>query len=74
MNHNALAVRAAAARLYDAECALHSAHQSHVDTWVDAANRKLHAAVADYLAVASPSEQPHKAPTSRGGPRRLAAV
>lgn len=49
------AMRAAAARLYDAECALHSAHQSHVDIWIDAANRRLHAAVTEYLAVATSS-------------------
>jgi WhiB family redox-sensing transcriptional regulator len=48
-------LRAAAARLYDAECALHSAHQSHIDAWIDAANRSLHAAVTDYLAVATSS-------------------
>lgn len=55
LNDGATAVRAAAARLYDAECALHSAHESHVDTWIDAANRGLHAAVVDYLAVATSS-------------------
>lgn len=53
--HGEAAVRAAAARLYDAECALHTAHQSHVDTWIDAATRRLHAAVGDYLAVATTS-------------------
>jgi WhiB family redox-sensing transcriptional regulator len=53
--HGSAAVRSAAARLYDAECALHSAHQSHVDSWVDAAMRRLHAAVTDYLAVATSS-------------------
>lgn len=56
VHHGPAAVRAAAARLYDAECALHSAQQSHVDTWVYAANRRLHAAVIDYLAVATSSE------------------
>jgi WhiB family transcriptional regulator, redox-sensing transcriptional regulator len=58
LHHGPAAVRAAADRLYAAECALHSAHQSHVDAWVDAANRKLHAAVTDYLAVATRSELP----------------
>jgi WhiB family redox-sensing transcriptional regulator len=58
LHHGSAAVRAAATRLYDAECALHSAHQSHVDAWVDAANRKLHAAVTDYLSAAMPSELP----------------
>jgi hypothetical protein len=61
MSHNAPAalhhgpdeLRAAAARLYDAECALHSAHQSHVDAWVQTAHRRLHIAVTEYLAVAT---------------------
>lgn len=44
---------AAAHRLYDAECALHAAHQAHEDAWVAAANEKLHAAVAGYLAAMS---------------------
>jgi hypothetical protein len=43
--------RAAAVRLYDAECALHAAHQAHQDAWVAAAADKLHAAVEEYLAV-----------------------
>jgi hypothetical protein len=40
-----------AAGLYDAECALHIAHQSHVDAWVIAANAKLHDAIAEHLAA-----------------------
>lgn len=52
-------VHAAATRLYGAECALHAAHQSHVDAWIDAANRKLHDAVHEYLtAVAARRTQP----------------
>ena len=43
----------AAAHLYDAECALHAARAARVDTWICAAGDKLHAAVAEYLAVAS---------------------
>ena len=43
------AVAACACHLYDAECALHDAHQSGVDTWIDAAGDKLHAAFAAYL-------------------------
>jgi hypothetical protein len=42
-------IHLSAARLYDAECALHSAHHSGVEAWISAANRKLHEAVADYL-------------------------
>jgi WhiB family redox-sensing transcriptional regulator len=45
-------VHAAAERLYDAECALHVAHQTGVDTWINAANQRLHDAVAEYLAAA----------------------
>jgi hypothetical protein len=43
------AVAACACHLYDAECALHAAHQSGVDAWIAAAADKLHQAVADYL-------------------------
>lgn len=41
----------AAAHLYDAECALHTAHQSGVDAWIAAATQKLHEAVTEYLAT-----------------------
>jgi hypothetical protein len=58
LHHGSAEVQSAAARLYDAECALHNAHQSHVDAWIAAASRKLHAAVTDYLAVATPSQPP----------------
>lgn len=44
-------VDTAAARMYDAECALHAAHQSHLDAWINAAGQKLHDAVAEYLAA-----------------------
>jgi hypothetical protein len=44
-------VRAAAARLYDAECALHIAHQTQVDAWVVAASVKLHDAVVEHVAA-----------------------
>jgi hypothetical protein len=39
------ALDVAAARLYDAEVALHCAHQSKVDAWIAAANDRLHEAV-----------------------------
>ena len=42
---------AIACHLYDAECALHVAHQTHVDAWITAASDRLHEAVADHLAV-----------------------
>ncbi len=35
--------------LYEAELAVHDARQSHVDTWLQAANDHLHAAVMAYL-------------------------
>jgi hypothetical protein len=46
-------VQIAAVHVYDAECALHAAHQSGVDAWINAANEKLHEAVAEYLTAAS---------------------
>jgi hypothetical protein len=42
---------AAAAHLYDAECALHVAHQTHDDAWISAACQALHRALGEYLAV-----------------------
>jgi thioredoxin-like negative regulator of GroEL len=46
-------VARAAARLYDAETALHAARQSHVDGWISAAYDRLHEAVeAHRLAMA----------------------
>ena len=41
-------VDAAARRMYDAECALHIAHQSGVDQWVRAAGDRLHDAIVAY--------------------------
>ena len=49
-------LRIAAGRLYDAECALHTARQSHLDGWIAAASEKLHDAVTEYLAAIA--EQP----------------
>jgi hypothetical protein len=46
----ALAVRNRAARaLYEAELALHDAHQTHVDQWIQAASDCLHAAIVRHL-------------------------
>ena len=42
---------AAARRLYEAEVALHIAHQSHVDAWVAAASDRLDEAVVEHLAA-----------------------
>ena len=47
----ALRVQMAARRLYDAECALHAAHQTHVDAWINAAGDKLHQAIVEHLAA-----------------------
>ena len=52
----------AAVRLYNAECALHAAHQSGVELWITAASEKLHEAVVDYLAAVGAG---HSAPRER---------
>jgi len=39
----------AAHALYEAELALHDAHQTHVDQWIQAASDHLHAAVLRHL-------------------------
>jgi hypothetical protein len=44
-------VRAAAAHVYDAECALHAARQAHVDAWIAAAAVKLHDAIVEHLSA-----------------------
>lgn len=38
-------LRDAERRMYDAECALHFAHQSRVDAWITAAADRLHEAI-----------------------------
>jgi hypothetical protein len=49
---------AAARHLFEAELALHDAHQSHVQAWITAAGDKLHQAVLDHLAVTREQHQP----------------
>lgn len=44
-------VALAAHRLYEAELALHDAHQSHVEAWIAATSDKLHQAVLEHLAA-----------------------
>lgn len=44
-------LHAAACRLYDAEVALHIAHQTQIDAWIEAAARRLHAAVLEHCAA-----------------------
>lgn len=44
-------VAAAGRRLYDAEVALHHAHQTKVDEWISAAADGLHEAIVDYELV-----------------------
>jgi hypothetical protein len=51
-------VEAAAQHLYEAECALHDAHQSQVDEWITAASNRLHDALVEHLA-AEAANQPH---------------
>lgn len=48
-------VTASARHVYDAECALHAAHQSHVDEWVTAASNRLHIALVEHLAAEASS-------------------
>lgn len=65
-------VALAAEHLYAAECALHDAHQSHVDVWIAAASERLHIALAEYLAAeaasgrvdAEPPDRSHKGTSS----------
>jgi hypothetical protein len=47
------ACRRAAHHLYDQECALHAARQSHVPEWITAAAAKLLAAVEDHTRAAA---------------------
>jgi hypothetical protein len=44
-------IAAAAKHLYAAECALHTAHQSHVDAWIAAASDRLHEAIVEHMAA-----------------------
>lgn len=49
-NRSAQVVRAETARrLYEAEWALHCAHQTGIDAWIAAASDHLHEAVHEYL-------------------------
>lgn len=49
-NRSAEIIRAETARrLYEAEWALHCAHQTGIDAWIAAASDHLHEAVRDYL-------------------------
>jgi hypothetical protein len=41
----------AARALYNAEVALHDAHQTHIDQWIAAAQDHLHLAVAEHSAA-----------------------
>jgi hypothetical protein len=44
-------VRAAEGSMYDAEVALHAAHQSHVGAWITAAGDRLHEAIVEHTAA-----------------------
>jgi hypothetical protein len=61
---------ATAQHLYDAECALHVAHQSHVDAWITAASDRLHEALVEYLAVQAASPGPAAMPRRPDANRR----
>jgi len=41
----------AARKLYEAELAVHDAHQSHIDQWIRATHDRLHTAVVQYVAA-----------------------
>ena len=56
-----------AQHLYDAECALHAAHQSHVEAWITAAAERLHDAIAEYLAAVADQTQPQQPTVDRWG-------
>jgi hypothetical protein len=58
--HDDADVAAGACHLYDAECALHAAHQSGVEQWIAAAAEKLHAAVVEYLAAIAAQTNAHQ--------------
>jgi hypothetical protein len=47
----------AAHALYEAELALHDAHQTHVDQWIQAASDRLHTAVLRHLEADALSKQ-----------------
>jgi hypothetical protein len=62
---HALEARNQAARdLYDAELALHDAHQTHVDHWIRAASDHLHAALARHLEADALARQLHVTPVA----------
>ena len=54
-------VDATARHLFEAEVALHIAHQSHVDDWIAAAGDKLHQAIVEYLASIAGQPTPPRA-------------
>jgi hypothetical protein len=56
---NSERIAATACRLYEAECQLHVAHQSHVDAWIAAASEKLHAAIEEHLIAVREAEGQH---------------
>jgi hypothetical protein len=47
----------AATALHEAELALHDAHQTHVDEWIQATSDRLHAAVVRYVAAEELAKQ-----------------
>jgi hypothetical protein len=63
--------RITAEHLYNAECALHAAHQSHVDAWITAASNRLDEALRDYLAADAARRSRRPAAPSRDGSSSL---
>ena len=66
------AINRTAEEVYDAECALHAARQTHVDAWIAAAGDRLHEALVRYLAAiaAAPAGNAPGAATTRPDPAR----
>ncbi|HEY8676656.1 MAG TPA: hypothetical protein VIO13_11920 [Candidatus Dormibacteraeota bacterium] len=54
------AVRATALDWCREECALHAAHQSHVEAWITAASEKLHQAVVEHIAATAAQNGPEQ--------------
>ena len=62
-NRSAQIIRTETARrLYEAEWALHCAHQTGIDAWIAAASDHLHEAVRNYL-LARPANESGRAGT-----------
>ena len=64
----------AAQHLFEAEVALHAAHQSRVDAWIAAAGDKLHEAIVEHLAAIAEQRWPRRAVRDSGQSRKAAPI